>query len=323
MSTAAARPSLEKRVETEAVPHRLTDAREAPPVGLQLRIETPENVVLLRQLAGPAPRAVAYAIDFVVRLLIFAVLAIVFRIIGEVLPGMSAGVMLFALFLLQWAYYVVCEGCFNGRTVGKRMMGLRVIQEQGYPITFWGAVIRNLLRAGDLVLLFLPTVVCLLLTKNFQRLGDLVANTVVVSERSARLPSEPIIVERIAPLKRTEIGSYVPSRSTLTLIDEFLGRRGPSGIPPERGHEVAARLARVLAQKLDYKGDRKRLDSYPMAFLAEVYVTFARKEDEGTDVAVEVVPDEDDPFASRSEPSNPFENWQPDARRDRSRRSPL
>lgn len=256
--------------------------------------------MLARQLAGPAPRAMAYVIDTIVRLGILFVLSIFSAIGANFLPGMSIGFLLFAMFLLEWGYFVFCEGFFNGRTVGKRALGLRVIQKQGYPITMWSAVLRNLLRAGDYMLCFMPTVVCMLLTKDFQRLGDLFASTVVVSERVARLPSEPVIVERIASLKRDQIGSYVPGRDTLALIDEFLGRRAPSRIPPERGHEIVAKLAKALAAKLQYQGDRKRLENYPMAFLAEVYVTFARKEDEGDDAflpaaeVVDVSPDEID-----------------------------
>jgi uncharacterized RDD family membrane protein YckC len=270
-------------LESESTPRGarlVADPRDTVPVGLQMRVETPENVVLAYQLAGPAPRAVAYAIDFALRVVFFFILSAILSVGMMWLPGLSMGLILFGLFLLEWGYFVVCEGFFNGRTIGKAMMKLRVIQEKGYAVTMWSVLLRNLLRAADYMLFLAPAFLSMLLTRRFQRLGDLVAHTVVVSERVVQLPREPVIVERIAPLRRDEIGSFVPSRETLALIDEFLSRRAPSRIPPERGHRIVSRFARVLAKRLNYQGDRERLEKYPMAFLAQVFVTFTRRDEE-------------------------------------------
>src|SRR5262245_51632491 len=92
-------------------------SRDTQLVDLQLIIETPENVVLAYPLAGPAIRVLAYLIDFLLRVVIFAVLLLSsWLLFGFVSMSLSTGISLLALFLINWAYYVVCEGCFRGRT---------------------------------------------------------------------------------------------------------------------------------------------------------------------------------------------------------------
>ena len=269
-------------------------AEIAERVGLELQIETPENVVLTYQLAGPAARCGAYLLDLLIRIGLFFVLSIVFTVVGIALPGMGTGLTLLALFFLEFGYYVVCEGLFNGKTLGKRAFGLRVIQEQGYPMTFWSALLRNLLRAADAIPLAMlygtqlplfqfiplygPGFLSMLLSGKHQRLGDLAARTVVIQERRVILPREPVIVEKIHPLSRDELGGFIPGAATLSLIDEFLGRRHV--LSHKRGHALARLLARALAQRLDFQGDPNLVEQYPMAFLARVYVTFIRRRDE-------------------------------------------
>jgi hypothetical protein len=163
-------------------------------------------------------------------------------------------------------------------------MGLRVIQDRGYPINFWSSCLRNLLRFADSWPYFLHGVgfVSILLTKNGQRLGDLVAGTVVITERTVRLPREPIILEKIQPLPRNEFASnYVPNSKTLAIVEQFLGRRFV--LTHDRGHALASVLAARLAEKLNFQGDPKLVQQYPMAFLARVYVTFLKRADEDED----------------------------------------
>ena len=247
-------------------------------VDLALRIETPENVVLTYQMAGPAIRLAAYLLDVGVRFVLIIVVGSVLLITGVVMPGASGGLLLIAHFLNEWFYFVVCEGFFKGKTVGKHVFGLRVIQEQGHPMTFWSAMLRNLVRAAESFPLYGPAFISMLCSRRFQRLGDLVARTVVIQERRVSLPREPIILEKVQPLPREELGGFVPDQRTLSLIDQFLGRRYVLTL--QRGHVLASVLARPLADRLNYRGDPTLVDRYPMAFLARVYVTFVRREDE-------------------------------------------
>jgi len=249
------------------------------PISLDLIIETPENVVLTYRLAGPTARCGAVLIDYIIRsFLIFVVAMILGAFSAIALSYVAGGLLVLFVFLMNWGYFAVSEGFFQGRTIGKWALGLRVVQERGHPITFWSALTRNLFRTLDSIPLYGIGFVSMLLNKRFQRLGDLVARTVVITERRVILPREPVILERIEPLPREQLGSYVPDQRTLSLIDQFLGRR--SVLSHERGHDLAAILAGRLAKRLRYRGDLDLVKQFPMAFLARVYVTFLRDEDE-------------------------------------------
>ena len=250
------------------------------PVGLQLLIETPENVVLTYQLAGPTVRMLAYLFDVLLRSIVMAGLSIASIPFLAILPGTTAGLLLVAWFALEWGYHAVCEGFFKGKTIGKYVLGLRVIHQEGHPITFWPALLRNVVRVADgLPYLFSGVgFVSMLLTRRFQRLGDLAARTVVVTERRAVLPREPIILEKIRPLAHDQLGSYVPDQNTLTAIEQFLGRR--SVLSHRRGHELARSFALPLAKRLNYTDEESQASDYPMAFLARVYVTFLHRDED-------------------------------------------
>lgn len=279
-------------------------------LNLDMVVETPENVLLSYQVAGPAARCLAFGLDSIIRTIILALVLIVALWSSRYLPGVTWGFVLVLMFALEWGYHVLSEGLFRGKTIGKDAMGLRVVQLEGYPITFWSAMQRNFMRAVDgvpliaflaltghlpgetfalsvnlgeiwTILLMMPVygpaLVSMLLTRRFQRLGDLVAGTVVISERQARLSREAVIISRIDPLSREEIGPFVPGPETLALIDEFLSRR--EELTYDRGHELCADFALALARRLEFQGDHYQLRDYPMAFLARVYVTFTRSEE--------------------------------------------
>lgn len=260
------------------------------PLSLTLSIETPENVVLTHALAGPGWRALAYLIDYALRWLILLAGLLIMVLTASVgLWGLGLGWWLLLLFLMEWGYFIGCEYGFQGRTPGKKLCGLRVLHENGQSLSWWGAVLRNLLRAADTLPLLLiygeawgplalmpiygPALVCMVFNPKMQRLGDLAARTVVIQERRTKLPEEPVIYDHIAPLAADEINRFVPRSETLALIDEFLSRR--SVLTYARGHAMARGLALALAERLDYRGDGREVSDYPMAFLARVYVTFA------------------------------------------------
>ncbi|MFQ5733248.1 MAG: RDD family protein [Planctomycetaceae bacterium] len=259
-------------------------SKTAATVTTALQVETPENVVLNYQLAGPAVRCAAYLIDVAVRFGIVFVLSIVLCAGAFALPFASIGAAFVAWFVINWFYFVILEWRWRGKSVGKHAMGIRVIDRNGYPINFWSSALRNFLRFADSMPFLLHGVgfASILITKRGQRIGDLFAGTVVIAERTVRLPREPIILERIQPLPRVEIGSsFVPGPRTLAIIEQFLGRRFV--LTHERGHALASVLAARLAGRLDYRGDAGLVQQYPMAFLARVYVTFLKRDDEDDD----------------------------------------
>ncbi len=140
-------------------------------------IGTPEGIELSLRLAGPVPRALAWAVDAAIRGGILIVLAIAVSWLNR----FGVAIMLLASFLLEWLYPVWFEVRRGGATPGKRAMGLTVLNDDGTPVRWAASLTRNLLRALD----FLPVFyflgfLSMVMNRDFKRLGDLAANTLVV-----------------------------------------------------------------------------------------------------------------------------------------------
>ncbi len=159
-------------------------------------IEVPEGVELSLAVAGLVSRSLAFMIDLMVR---WAVLAAVASIIGY-LGTFGGGLFLIIVFVVEW-FYPVLFGVFNhGQTIGKKSMGIMVINDDGTPIDWSSSIVRNLLRFAD----FLPAffgfgVLSMLINKDFKRLGDLAAGTLVVHKRKLNQPELKFEEEGIAP----------------------------------------------------------------------------------------------------------------------------
>ncbi|MBI2433667.1 MAG: RDD family protein [Candidatus Hydrogenedentes bacterium] len=113
--------------------------------------------------------------------------------------------MMLALFVLNLTYSMAFEWLWRGQTLGKRVLGLRVMDVQGLRLHLSQVILRNLLRAVDLMpVLYLAGGLTLLLNRRNQRLGDIAANTVVVRARRLRQPD----VEQIRPHKYNSFRAY-------------------------------------------------------------------------------------------------------------------
>ena len=151
-------------------------------------IETPEGVELLLTPAGPGARILAYLIDGLIRLVIFLVLSLAFSFFGL----FGKGMYFLCFFLLEWFYPVFFEVFRQGATPGKKALRLRVLYDNGTPVTFSGSMVRNLLRAVDfLPLLYSLGIVSMLMRRDFKRIGDLAAGTWVVYDFEK--PAPPVI----------------------------------------------------------------------------------------------------------------------------------
>lgn len=150
-------------------------------------IETPEGVDLELTPAGIGSRAMAYAIDILIRSLIYAVAAIVMGFA----KNLGWGLFLILAFLLEWFYPVYFEVFRDGVTPGKKRVNLRVVHDDGTPVTFASSVIRNLLRFVDFMPLFYGVAfVSMALTSKFKRLGDMAAGTMVVYTQDLKLAKD-------------------------------------------------------------------------------------------------------------------------------------
>lgn len=232
-------------------------------------VVTPENIQVTYQLAGVASRFLALLADLLLQFLLVLLVQMVIRLAtgAHALTGFSAasivsatGVILVYLVLL--AYPIFFEMVWGGRTPGKRLFGLRVIREGGYPINLSASALRNILRFVDIgivplpgmriALLGLPGMASLFFSPMYKRIGDYAAGTLVIVEAGQspfsmkRQPEATPGVEAFLPL--------VKNLDRLTteeyrLVRRFTARRRELEIGVQAA--IAERLARPLLQKLD------------------------------------------------------------------------
>lgn len=186
-------------------------------------IETPELIVVSYQVAGVGSRIVAGLIDATIAFSAFIGIIVLFFTVGDRVLGARAAsaisaygvaVLLLLQFALIWGYYVLFEALSDGQTPGKRAMHLRVVRDGGYSITFSASAIRNLMRVIDLqpAFAYFVGMIAVMSTRRSQRLGDLVAGTLVVREGTSVAP--PVS-------RRTEQSAARHALSTALTSDEF------------------------------------------------------------------------------------------------------
>nr|WP_255774566.1 RDD family protein [Microbulbifer zhoushanensis] len=142
-------------------------------------IETPEGIDLQAQVAGPVPRVLAYAVDLFYRTVITIALWLGLNLAGMDTAGW--GIWLLGSFLLEWFYPVVFELWRHGQTPGKQAFGLMVVNANLTPVSWSASLLRNLLRVADfLPLAYATGLTTMTLSRQFQRLGDMAADTIVV-----------------------------------------------------------------------------------------------------------------------------------------------
>ncbi|MBC7701179.1 RDD family protein [Aquabacterium sp.] len=164
--------------------------------------ETPEGIALSLRPAGVMARSLAYLVDAGIRLVIFFFAALIARPMG----GVGSAFLMILYFALEWFYPVVFELTKSGATPGKRMMDLHVVMDSGLPITPAASITRNLLRAAD----FLPMgyaagMLSMLTRRDFKRLGDLAAGTLVVYHQTVQLHGVPPPAPAVPPTRQLSL----------------------------------------------------------------------------------------------------------------------
>lgn len=212
-------------------------------------IATPDHVNLEFELAGPGSRFSAYAIDFLLNILLIIVIGVIAFLSGGLTllrslvttvdantgwgASWASALLLFIIFLITWGYYIFFEGLRQGSTPGKKLVGIRVIRQDGLPIGLREAALRNLVRAADM----LPPPCYILggLVMHFdpqgRRLGDMVAGTYVVVEKfdlaaqGASGAAWATRVEQGRSRQALTLPRGVLSAQQIGLIEQFLARR--------------------------------------------------------------------------------------------------
>jgi uncharacterized RDD family membrane protein YckC len=209
-----------------------------------LIIETPERVPLHFALASIGNRFLACAIDHAIQFVALGLIGLGAITLANLsfmdqLSSASKWVIAFAIifvFLIFAGYFAFFEWLWSGQTPGKRWLKLRVIREDGRPITFWEASVRNLLRSLDMMPMPFYSVglISVFYTTRDQRLGDMVAGTVVVREREAEAPafaqvfaapvSDPALRRSFKPVDFTASLNGLTD-SEIQVVETFLRRR--------------------------------------------------------------------------------------------------
>jgi uncharacterized RDD family membrane protein YckC len=247
----------------------------------QFIVSTPELVEFGYEVAGVGSRFIAALLDTVIIAVLYLLLVLgglalsalpaLVNQQGSGLSYFALGVLTIIQFVLLWGYYVFFETIWNGQTPGKRLTDLRVVRDSGGPISFWEALIRNLVRVVD----FLPLaygvgVLTMFVNGRARRLGDFAAGTLVVHEGGA------VSLDQL--LTRTTVAATAPPDSPLaadldmrrlTAADLYLAREvlaRQATLQPAAAWSLCLRATQVIATRAGLQGNIHD----PRAFLAEV-----------------------------------------------------
>jgi uncharacterized RDD family membrane protein YckC len=232
-----------------------------------LEVRTPESIAFSYELAGVGSRFLAVAIDLTIQV---ALLLLLFWVVASthVHAPRGGGRLAYNLWLAGWVallfvifygYFVFFEALWNGQTPGKRILGIRVVRDGGYPVDFMASLIRNLIRVGEMFLGFyaVSAVVAVLSPLN-KRIGDLAAGTVVIRESRMESP-EQLLREVAEPVYAAT--AYV-SGEERALIRRFLERR--TDLVAERraalAHQLAERVRPRVGPELQRLDDEDLLE---------------------------------------------------------------
>jgi uncharacterized RDD family membrane protein YckC len=250
------------------------------PLGDQLSIATPELVAIEFPLAGLGSRFVAILLDY---LLQGAAVILLIIIVAIVSSGVHTGttstpssspnaakwgiaIVIAIPFLLEWGYFSLFEAFWRGQTPGKRVMHIRVIQQTGRPISLFESLGRNLVRIVDwLPAFYIVGIIAMFVTRRQQRLGDLIAGTLVVHERPLERTLESIGSSRTftsasfqytptpPPPRVTSLPADAVAHLTLAdlqALEHYLARRLDMSF--ETRTTLAEKIARRIAQKMEF-----------------------------------------------------------------------
>jgi uncharacterized RDD family membrane protein YckC len=237
----------------------------------QLSIDTPELVAIEMPLAGIGSRFIAVLVDTLIWVAAIVVLALALWLL---VPGITAfsqlsaqwavAIYVLGLFLLNWGYFTLFEAFWNGRTPGKRVARIRVIERSGRPIGLFESMARNFIRYVDQIPFFYAVgVIAMFSTRQHQRLGDLAAGTLVVRDReqeaplwgesgtrifaAAALAENRPIADSHGALTLSSTGIAKLSSSDLEVLEGFFARR--LDLPLATRASLAHQIAEAIQAK--------------------------------------------------------------------------
>ena len=256
------------------------DALAAPPsLEQRVEIETPENVAFSYTIAGIGSRAAAAITDQLIIWFIIVALFLVFGVavgalgsggivagIGRAFGSWLAAGLYLAGFALSWGYFVFFEALSDGQTPGKKMFGLRVVQDGGYSISFSASAVRNLVRVLDAQpgFFYFVGMATAIFSRTSKRVGDHVAGTIVVHERVPEFASAvaspatglrgrgPATASTASTTTAAPITSALLTEDEYALLQRFMSRR--QSLEPARRAEITRQLVARFGDRLPDEG---------------------------------------------------------------------
>lgn len=222
-----------------------------------ITVITPSNIEVEYRLAGVGSRMAAFLVDYFIQLTLIVVSAIVILVwFDQVIfsgatrlfdspaapSGVALGIWLVFSFMVWSGYFILCEQVMNGQSIGKRLLGLRVIRDNGQPLEFWRSLLRGLLR-GFLDMYYVGLILILFSAKN-KRLGDMAAGTIVISEHYNEA-SESQLMDAAHTWPNFLPDPFLLTSEERRLTEEWLVRRDSL---PDGGRELGERIIAYLSK---------------------------------------------------------------------------
>lgn len=228
-------------------------------------VRTPESIAFSYELAGLGSRFLALAVDMALQIVILIAIFWGIYLIGSGGPkgpdtvtdkftqSLVVAVIAAIVFLVFFGYFIAFEGFWNGLTPGKKLLGIRVVRDGGYPIDLAASFLRNLIRVGEVALAFyaVSAVVSLFSPEN-KRLGDLAAGTIVVRDSKAHTLTAILQHAQAVPEQKTAM----LTDEEHALIGRFIARR--KEMAPHHRRSLATQIADRVRSRVS--SDLQRLD---------------------------------------------------------------
>lgn len=261
----------------------------------RVHFETPEDVDLAFDLAGPASRMAAAIVDHaVIGVLMLAAAAVLITggIVAIDLADLSswdamaevgafgAAVLFFVFSFINVTYFLASEWFLGGQSLGKRLFHLRVVREGGYALNFGASFLRNVARLVDILPgTYLVGLFSVLLSARRKRLGDLIAGTIVVRHGRDKIPTARFVGKTYAGLEN-RIFSITKSQvarldaDTLELLDGYFDRA--DAIAPQYREKLTRDVANGIAKRMELDLSARPLSDLE-ALLYETYLALREK----------------------------------------------
>ncbi len=166
-------------------------------------------------------------------------------LLKPILISVIALIFVFSTFVVNFGYFIFFEGLWRGQTPGKKFASIRVVEQNGQPVSWSSVWIRNLLRIFDEGF-FIVGLLFMIIDKNERRLGDFAANTIVIRERIPQISTGDLkLTATLTGDEHWDAGHLTPQEYELLVA--FLKRR--QDFDATHRSKLANRLKEYFASK--------------------------------------------------------------------------